>query len=106
MRDTFISTITETAPQTKPGTWASRRYLVVLVTGVLSALLLFLLAASSLPPYDNGATPDYFAQIARDGTSSWYRNFGGRNIPQIQDQDVFYSNVGSSVAAAVRMHES
>ena len=63
-------------------------------------MLLFLFAVSSLPPHDNGATADYFSQIARDGASSWYRNFGGRHIPQIQDQDIFYSNVGSSVAAA------
>jgi hypothetical protein len=95
-----MSILTETAAKTKSSAWAARRYLVVLVTGALSVVLLFLFAVSSLPPYDNGASPDFFSQIARDGASSWYRNFGGRSIPQIQDQDVFYSNVGSSVAAA------
>jgi hypothetical protein len=28
-----------------------------------------------------------------------YRDLGGRMVPQIQDEDVFYSNVGSSVSA-------
>jgi hypothetical protein len=51
-------------------------------------------------PYDGGRPHDYFSQIPRNGDASWYRNFGGAHIPQIQDQDIFYSNVGSSVAAA------
>ena len=76
------------------------RYLLVFVGIGLCVALLFLSAISLLSSYDDSATPDYFSEIARDGASNWYRNFGGRHIPQIQDQDVFYSNVGSSVAAA------
>jgi len=31
-----------------------------------------------------------------------YRDLGGRQVPQVQDQDVFYSNVGNSIAATKR----
>ena len=95
-----MSTLSETAPESVPSDRIIYRYLLM-VTGIgLSIVLFCLVALSSLPSDDNGSTPDYFAQIARDGASSWYRNFGGRYIPQIQDQDVFYNNVGSSVAEA------
>jgi hypothetical protein len=30
----------------------------------------------------------------------WYRDYAGRRIPEIQDQDLFYHNIGPSVAAA------
>jgi len=83
-----------------PTTRAISRYLLVFIGISLSVALLFLFATLSLSSFDNSATPDYFSQIARDGSSIWYRNFGGRHIPQIQDQDVFYNNVGSSIAAA------
>jgi len=83
-----------------PTNLAISRYLLVFVGIGLSVALLFLFAISSLSSYDNSAAPDYFSQISREGSSIWYRNFGGRQIPQIQDQDVFYNNVGSSIAAA------
>lgn len=76
-----------------------RRYVVTLLIGS-SALALLLVAGVSDLPFDVGVAHDFFAQIARDGDGRWYRDFGGRHLPQIQDQDVFYSNVGSSVAAA------
>lgn len=76
-----------------------RRYLVTLLIGS-GGFALLLLAGASYLPFDTGVTHDFFAQIARDGDGRWYRDFGGRHLPQIQDQDVFYSNVGSSVAAA------
>jgi len=34
------------------------------------------------------------------GWPAVYRDLGGRTVPQMQDEDVFYSNVGTSVAAA------
>jgi len=95
-----MSTLTETAPETMPTARNIYRYMLIVVGTALAMMLLFLLAISSLPSDDNAARSDYFSQIARDGAASWYRNFGGRYIPQIQDQDIFYSNVGSSVAAA------
>jgi hypothetical protein len=33
------------------------------------------------------------------GAVANYRDFGGRRVPQLQDGDVFYSNVGNSIAA-------
>jgi hypothetical protein len=77
-----------------------RGYLLIVAGVVLSVVLLFVLALSDLPADDNAANPDHFSQIARNGASNWYRNFGGRYLPQIQDQDIFFSNIGSSVSAA------
>ena len=95
-----MSTLIETAPETMPIARNIYRYILVIVGMALAVMLLFLLVMSSLPSDDTAAGSDYFSQIAREGAASWYRNFGGRYIPQIQDQDIFYSNVGSSVAAA------
>src|SRR6267154_1576325 len=39
---------------------------------------------------------DFFS--TNDGDAS-YRDLGGRRIPQIQDEDVFYSNVGDAIAS-------
>jgi hypothetical protein len=30
----------------------------------------------------------------------WYRDFGGRGVPEIHDQDIFYHDIGHSVASA------
>lgn len=91
-----MSDVNESAFETKR---APRRYLVVLGSSLVCAALVFLVVMS-LSPDEGGAAHDYFSQIARGGDVNWYRNFGGRYVPQIQDQDIFYSNVGSSVAFA------
>jgi hypothetical protein len=95
-----MSTLVEIIAESIPIARAIYRCLLAFVGIGLSVALLFLFAVSSLSSYDNSATPDYFSQIARDGASSWYRNFDGRYVPQIQDHDVFWNNIGSSVAAA------
>jgi hypothetical protein len=77
------------------------RYLAILGASSSVVLLTFLLVLSFLP-FDGQGPHDYFSQIPRNGDVDWYRNFGGSHIPQIQDQDIFYSNVGSSVAAATK----
>ncbi|GLH77335.1 hypothetical protein SSBR45G_22430 [Bradyrhizobium sp. SSBR45G] len=64
---------------------------VLAVLTLIAAFMIF---------FDAQALPDHFSQIERAGDRNWYRNFGGRQIPQIQDQDIFYSNIGSSIAAA------
>jgi len=92
--------LSETASVSAPNARVNRRYLIFVAGVGLSLTLFSLLALSSLPSSDNSSAPDYFSQIARDRLSSWYRNFGGRYVPQIQDQDIFYNNVGSSVAGA------
>jgi hypothetical protein len=75
------------------------RYLAILIGFSLCVLAIFVLAAMWLS-YDRGVGHDYFSEIARNGDKNWYRDFGGRSIPQIHDQDIFFSKIGSSIAAA------
>lgn len=82
-----------------PGSAASRRYLGVVGVVSLAAVFVFSLGLS-LFSYDGWTTRGGLLQIPRQGNPGWYRDFGGRSIPQIQDQDVFYSNLGGSVDAA------
>ena len=95
-----MSTLIGPRAGTTPNARTMRGYLLIVAGIALSVVLLFVLALSDLPADDNAANPDHFSQIARNGASNWYRNFGGRYLPQIQDQDIFYSNIGSSVSAA------
>ncbi len=59
-----------------------------------------IVAAFAVLCNDQGARHDFFSEIVKNGDADWYRNFGGRRLPQIQDEDIFYNNVGHSVAAA------
>lgn len=43
---------------------------------------------------------DHFAAIPLNGDRGWYRDFAGRYVPEIQDLDLFYHNIGQSVAQA------
>jgi hypothetical protein len=38
--------------------------------------------------------------IPDEADPGWYRDFGGRATPEIHDQDIFYHNIGPSVASA------
>ncbi|MGJ5178151.1 hypothetical protein ACQR16_08640 [Bradyrhizobium oligotrophicum] len=87
----------ESTPESAASKGALRKYVVVVGSCVLGILAL---AAAFMIVFDARALPDHFSQIERAGDRNWYRNFGGQRIPQIQDQDVFYSNIGSSIAAA------
>jgi hypothetical protein len=40
------------------------------------------------------------ASIPDETNPGWYRDFGGRTVPEIHDQDIFYHNIGRSVASA------
>jgi len=40
------------------------------------------------------------ASIPDETNPVWYRDFGGRTVPEIHDQDIFYHNIGRSVASA------
>jgi len=94
-----MSTLTGTVLEATPGALVFRRYLAVV--GIIGIAVLFAFSlALSLFSHDGWTLDDHFSQIPRQGNSDWYRNFGGRGVPQIQDQDIFYSNVGTSVAAA------
>ena len=93
MQDTSLSAVVEDALDVRPASRAVLRYLLIVLVSI------FLLASLFLA-YEGGAFSDHFSNIVRQGDGSWYRDFGGRYIPQIQDQDIFYSNVGDSVASA------
>jgi hypothetical protein len=43
---------------------------------------------------------DHFAALPLNGDYSWYLDFGGRHVPEIQDLDLFYHNIGHSIEAA------
>ncbi|MBR0848966.1 hypothetical protein JQ543_14540 [Bradyrhizobium diazoefficiens] len=43
---------------------------------------------------------DHFASYPLKGDTAFYRDFSGRRVPEIQDQELFYHNLGGSVAAA------
>jgi len=43
---------------------------------------------------------DHFASYPLNGDIAFYRDFSGRTVPEIQDQELFYHNVGGSVTAA------
>lgn len=42
---------------------------------------------------------DHFAAIAMASDPAYYLDFAGRKTPEIQDQELFYHNVGGSIAA-------
>ena len=69
-----------------------RRYLLVL--GTVSALL----ATSCLILGLKGH--DHFASYPLNGDTAFYRNISGRAVMEIQDQELFYHNIGGSVTAA------
>ncbi len=96
-----MSTATGAVTKMTSKPFASRRYLAVVGIFGLSAVLVFALALSHFS-YDGWTFEGGLLQIPRQGDSNWYRDFGGRSIPQIQDQDIFYSNLGGSLDAAKR----
>jgi hypothetical protein len=99
MQDVAMSTAAGNALEIKPTSDMMLRYLLFIAAAFVVSVS-FLLIAFSLISHDGGVTHDYFSEIAKQGDANWYRNFGGRHAPQIQDQDIFYSNVGHSVESA------
>jgi hypothetical protein len=99
MQDATISAVSKDELDLKPVSTRMRRYLLKLA-GVTALLGSLVLAALAIVCDDGGVKHDFFSEIAKDGDGAWYRNYGGRYISQIQDQDIFYSNIGRSVAAA------
>jgi len=43
---------------------------------------------------------DHLAAVPLNGDYSWYLDFGGRYIAEIQDEDLFYHNIGNSIEYA------
>lgn len=93
------SAVVADATEIKPIAGGMRRYLLALAGTFAVGMMLFIGAMGCLP-YDRGVSHDFFSEIPLPGDGHWYRDFAGRHIPQIQDQDVFYSNVGHCIAAA------
>jgi hypothetical protein len=73
---------------------ASRIYLYLAVFAVALTLPALILLVWGLKGHD------HFASIPLIGNTDFYRDFGGRAVPEIQDQELFYHNLGGSVAAA------
>jgi hypothetical protein len=73
---------------------ASRIYLYLAVFAVASTLLASIFLVWGLKGHD------HFASTPLNGDTAFYRDFAGRRVPEIQDQELFYHNIGGSVAAA------
>lgn len=69
---------------------AGRRYLGCLL-GLTAAML------GGLGVWLAAQGGDHFSAISRPGDRSWYRNFGGDRVTEIQDQDLFYHGIGRSI---------
>jgi hypothetical protein len=99
MQDLATSAAAEARFEDKAASSSIRGYLVVLACAIALCVSLLLIAFAVICS-DGGVKHDFFSEILKEGDAAWYRNFGGRHISQIQDEDIFYSNVGHSVAAA------
>ena len=91
MQDAVIPAVPKEGLEFKPAS-GMRRYLLALAGAIMLGTSL-VLAAFALVCSDGRAKHDFFSEITKDGDPDWYRDYGGRRIPQIQDQDIFYSNV-------------
>jgi hypothetical protein len=83
-------------PEAQPKGKREGVYLSCLLGTVLVGVAVILLTLGGL------FRLDHFAAIDLDGDAAWYRDFAGRFAPAIQDQDIFYNNIGGSIAAAKR----
>jgi hypothetical protein len=45
---------------------------------------------------------DHFAAVNPSGKAGWYRDIGGRQVPEILDEDLFFHNIGGSIDNARR----
>jgi hypothetical protein len=43
---------------------------------------------------------DHLGAISLDGNEAWYRDVGGRSVPELNDLDIFYHNIGQSIENA------
>jgi hypothetical protein len=73
---------------------APRIYLYLVIFAVVLILPASILLACGLKGHD------HFASTSLGGNTDFYRDFAGRAAPEIQDQELFYHNLGGSVAAA------
>lgn len=76
-----------------------RRYLLT-VAGVALAGIAILWAAFAYDYLAEGL--DHFTAIPSSRGSTWYRDLGGLNVTEIQDQDLYFHDFGRSVENARR----
>jgi hypothetical protein len=72
------------------GERASRIYLIML-SGIVGAIVGVTLL------YFGIQSGDHFAAITRPGNTAWYQNLAGNYVTEIQDQDLFFHNIGRSI---------
>src|SRR6185437_2532350 len=82
------------APQQRFG-----RYNLIALSGVFAFLLLVMGAMLWRAPLAVGGLND-FGRIRLGNQSKWYRDLGGRSVPEIQELDIFYNNFGPSIEEA------
>lgn len=75
-----------------------RRYFGIIALAIGLLVIFALLGYSRFAELTIGHNP--FAPITLKGKPDWYRDYGGRYVSEIQDQELFYHNIGGSVAAA------
>jgi hypothetical protein len=69
------------------GSW----FYLTLVAGIVGVMLA---VACFLVSHPQG---DHFTAIARPGNAPWYQDLAGDYVTEIQDQDLFFHNIGRSI---------
>src|ERR1700690_3271967 len=77
------------------GEQASCIYLMM-VSGIVGAIVGVTLL------YFGVQSGDHFAAITRTGNTAWYQNLAGNYVTEIQDEDLFFHNIGRSIDYARR----
>jgi hypothetical protein len=77
-----------------------KRYLTIVALTLASAVALVFVQVLNLEHLDSRGGADHFAAVPLNEDYSWYLNFGGRNVPEIQDLDLYYHNIGHSIDEA------
>jgi hypothetical protein len=69
------------------------RYLtIVAIFWLMTVGLVFELSGDNPKP-----RPDHLGAVPLSGDYSWYMDFGGRYVSEIEDEDLFYHNIGNSI---------
>jgi len=67
-------------------------FLVIFLQSILiTSIFLFIFYRNDL---------DHLTAISQGRNSEWYKDLGGFNVSEIQDQDLFYHNIGKSINSA------
>jgi hypothetical protein len=72
---------------------AWRRYLAIVAGTLMASAIPILWGFSSTGTLNNFSLP-------LKGDKAWYRDFAGRSVPEIQEPDIFFHNIGPSITEA------